>query len=210
MEFPIYRFKYFPNADYVSDFISKGTLQFSNPFVDFNDPFDCLPHVYMGGFDRFVREARKRGVREKKGVMRTRFDTVRRQIMNGEFYKVAPPFGVCCLSRDPRNLLMWAHYAKDHKGMLAVIKFDGLMSIEDETVFPIPVDYSDERPSLSIWNGPQEMEKWNLTKGRCWEYEQEDRMLLMRYPPNIYQFDRKQHLEAIVLGARSAPEFRSL
>src|SRR5690554_3202894 len=63
--------------------------------------------------------------------------------------------------------------------------------------------------TLSLWAAAEEVEKWNLTKGRCWEYEQEERMFVMTQPDGVYEIDRKAHLEAIVLGARAPASFES-
>jgi len=209
MEWPIYRFKFFPQADYLKDLITAGTLKFSYPFKDFNDPFDCSPHIYLGSFEKFKKETKKRKLNINNKVLKANFFKARSQILRGEFYQAAPRFGVCCLTRDPFNLLMWAHYASDHKGILVVFRFDGPMLVNREKVFPMRVSYSDERPSLSLWAAAEEVEKWNLTKGRCWEYEQEERMFVMTQPDGVYEIDRKAHLEAIVLGARAPASFES-
>ena len=93
--------------------------------------------------------------------------------------------GVFCLTRTKRNLLMWSHYASEHKGI--AIGFDTSHSFFQDNLHEVL--YSRERVSISAvkgWiriNGYKQEEFSNndidtfLRKPTCWEYEKEIRMV---------------------------------
>jgi hypothetical protein len=79
-------------------------------------------------------------------------------IENGVFgQKASDSVGICSLSRSPLNLLMWAHYANDHKGF--VVEFDipleSFFPIKDEVKFlewliPQKVEYQEFKPVVNF------------------------------------------------------------
>lgn len=83
--------------------LSKGTLQFTNSFY-FNDPFDCHPSLidfssspsglYGAEFTNMIRETHK-----------NKYDRLRERTW------------ICSLSKINDSLLMWSHYANNHKGI---------------------------------------------------------------------------------------------
>ncbi len=103
-------------------------MKFTCP-SEFNDPFDCDPEMdedkhlnyIKGRKDLLKKVGDDLGLSpaeriQQKGVMLKR---VGNAIQNGEFgQKLVNEVGICSLSRDPLNLLMWAHYAKDHTGFV--------------------------------------------------------------------------------------------
>jgi len=65
--------------------------------------------------------------------------------------KASRNVGIFCLTKEPHSLLMWAHYAADHKGML--LAFD-----QDHTFFKRgtglhAVEYDEERLSITSNSG---------------------------------------------------------
>jgi len=93
------------------------------------------------------------------------------------------------MSTDPKNHLMWAHYANGFKGIC--VGFDFKKYKENTTLCSMV--YSQKRPELTIEklldNTLREEYIWELmlTKSRCWEYEKEYRMLF-----NIDEEERKK------------------
>lgn len=97
------------------------------------------------------------------------------------------------LSEVPDSLLMWAHYASAHEGIIIVYEFDDSAIKKGDYLNPVKVRYANERPSVteadilrfasrsvaiqdsdvsdrvfrSIW----------LTKSIEWEYEKEWRVI---------------------------------
>ena len=88
---------------------------------------------------------------------------------------------VCCFSKKNDNLLMWSHYADYHSG--AVIEFDS-NKIENDEVCEIK--YSDDIPSVDLEKFLMDGDNSEVSdyyyknmcfKSKCWEYEQEIRLI---------------------------------
>jgi hypothetical protein len=95
------------------------------------------------------------------------------------FRRIAEGLGILCLAERPDNLLMWAHYADHHRGL--VIGFDRKnhffnrkRSANDEFYHLRQVKYSKERPQRFL----RHMDAVDvfLTKSEEWAYESEWRM----------------------------------
>jgi len=103
-------------------------------------------------------------------------------------------FGIISLSEDPYNLLMWSHYAEEHKGMVVSIACD-TSTFEYHGLFtetckiskkePVKVIYSNSRPGYEMpENTIYEYFEDNFynhiatIKGDSWFYEKEHRYLL--------------------------------
>ena len=99
--------------------------------------------------------------------------------------KLFESFCVFCVSAVRNNLLMWAHYADKHRGV--VIKFKSLPDTTkvdycDTSPFasaPVP-DFVDSLLGISS-TGRENVEKWikdlTATKSNAWEYEKEWRII---------------------------------
>jgi Protein of unknown function (DUF2971) len=90
--------------------------------------------------------------------------------------------GILSLTEKFDDLLMWAHYAKNHEGL--VLEFDcehpffnQKISDNDEFRHLRKIVYSKERPNIQIMTEEDAVGIF-LTKSGDWEYEQEWRMLL--------------------------------
>ena len=98
--------------------------------------------------------------------------------------------GILCLTEDPDNLLMWAHYANHNRGF--VIEFDEKHGYFDRKEKPgelrrylKKVNYSEERPEIILFNlelsDGENIDVWInkffWNKSSVWEYEQEWRMI---------------------------------
>lgn len=132
--------------------------------------------------------------------------------------------GVLSLSTVNDSLLMWAHYADAHRGL--ILEFDEnhpFFLLTDPTVYSekIEINYSNERPIIDL--NPEENRKEFLlqiakavffTKSKDWSYENEFRIL--RYLENaiktgskdqnafdIYLFDLPENcIRSVILGCR--------
>lgn len=130
--------------------------------------------------------------------------------------ELANNIGVLCLTKQPDNLLMWAHYAEAHKGF--VIEFDEhsdffnqRRSDKDEYGYLREVIYQQERPKIVLSNahGIELL----LTKGLIWKPEEEWRMLwprsnnptapyLLDFPPSM--------VKSVILGCNMASEHKEM
>ena len=131
-------YQYQKHLDHVLDIISNKRLYFSAP-SNFNDPFDCRPkfsllfckndpeEIWKRYFFLLARcqdpgisdeEAHKhadaallKGKHQDKQWLREADNEIR-NTLNDTFLRVS------CFSKSPRNAMMWAHYADNHKGVV--------------------------------------------------------------------------------------------
>lgn len=148
------------------------------------------------------------------------YSLMAQRLIHAEFGK---HFGVLCLTRAQKNLLMWGHYTEDHKG--ALLEFDGSHACFKRTLGEstelgrlFPVHYADERPTVTAGPDEDTFACLALTKALPWSYEQELRLLwplvradqavepepgtrihLMSVPPAA--------LRGVVFGCRATSEF---
>lgn len=215
----ILRYKYVPFDEGSLCIIKDGSMKFTCP-SEFNDPFDCDPEMdeykhlnyIKGRKDLFKKVGGDLGLSpaehiQQKGVMLKRVENA---IQNGEFGQklVKNIVGICSLSRDPLNLLMWAHYAKNHTGF--VIEFciptqaqqyseeNGL-----ERLIPLEVKYEKGKPIVNPGDKRGVIsDKYFLVKGHDWEYEQEERVVDSKRGPGIHRYERKIILKSVIAGMR--------
>ena len=84
--------------------------------------------------------------------------------------------GVLSLTVNDKSLLMWAHYAQSHEGML--IEFRPKEMFHDADTFLVPVEYSPKRPRASVGEFRQHDDLPKRTapyriKSCEWQYEAE-------------------------------------
>ena len=98
------------------------------------------------------------------------------------FSQMRSQMGITCLSELDDSLLMWAHYANNHRGMC--VEYE-LMEINRQLKFtPIPIVYSEDRACIGSLN-PDTVERdttkvflESLTaKSSEWSYEKEWRII---------------------------------
>lgn len=117
------------------------------------------------------------------------------QAIRGGFYKgFNESIGVLALTEKPDNLLMWAHYAQNHKGF--VIEFDSdhqyfhqQLSPSDELRHIRKVRYSNKRPNIRLSTFEDAADIF-LTKSKEWEYEQEWRIMRPLQDASVVRGDR--------------------
>ncbi len=196
------------------------SIKFTKP-SEFNDPFDCDPghdsekiEEYLEKCPDFVEKVAKflnlSGVQmlEEKPHMVGR---LRDAIKNGLFgQSLSDNVGICCLTKDPLNLLMWAHYADDHKGF--VVEFDIPIESYDkseseiefcELLIPHEVNYNQKKPIITFDDSlEKKLEKQFLTKGKDWEYEQEERVVDYIRKAGIHPYKREIILYSVIAGSR--------
>jgi len=111
----------------------------------------------------------------------------------------------CCFSEQFNNVLMWSHYAEKHEGM--VISYNPSILFWGEDYFK-KVEYSDKRVSISLTDSDSNafVSKLITTKGKCWEYEKEWR--LIKYNAQNINTIRvnPQVIDCIYLGLRVSEE----
>jgi hypothetical protein len=132
--------------------------------------------------------------------------------------------GIFCATRRNDNLLMWAHYAEQHRGVVFGFRPDA----ERDSFLCLlePVTYSDIRPTFYK---PLESLMWDMSaltpdymraftrsltavKGTEWEYEQELRLVIPSYVPEgqdaVFMPFHPHELAELYLGYRVDDAYR--
>lgn len=229
MKTHIYRYKYLPFTDGALETIKSGTIKYSDP-LEFNDPFDCRPHYQT---EAIILDAikNKRHILRRAGndmglspAKRIQYKNqfianLRKSIKSGAFQsRMNARFGIVCLSRRPLNILMWSHYANEHKGFLIELKIPVFgpiweHSMPNEWLIPHKIIYSKKRPMIGpVGHDPQaEFEQHSLTKSLDWRYEQEERVFDHIRGPGIHSYRRNEILCSVIAGMRmEPPEYKKL
>lgn len=138
--------------------------------------------------------------------------------------KFLPGLRVFCVSEDRDNLLMWAHYAKDHTG--AVFELRSLPEEDNPLSVAQPVEYSvkpppfftenewlDEIFSIKRADHRELNRRYAYAKSAKWDYEREWRVWYPVIPaPEVLWVDnpiRINEVSALYIGCRADPSFAS-
>lgn len=172
-------YKYTPVGTWVNAFFSGISLRFSTR-TSFNDPFDCRPSFQVETSE-FASKVINDGLKGRGMSPAKRLLAVKRalrmssdQFDTRETEKHLDQIGILCLTPNWSNALMWSHYADHHRGICI-----GFRSDSDVFTTALKVVYRNEAPIVAV---PTKFErdtydKVFLTKAKCWEYEQEWRII---------------------------------
>ena len=150
----------------LKDIFYLRKVYFTDPTA-FNDPFDCNPklccnwgslkkelHLRELAIDFFPNERNK----AKKFASNNKHKLGSHDFMKSIFDKLIRSIGIYCLSEKKNDLLMWAHYSDNHKGLC--IEFD---ASKKNTLFweALEVDYKEKYPEVNYLDirNPQEYRK---------------------------------------------------
>ena len=174
IQVPPHLYLYMREQHRICDVLVNRRLYFSDP-SDFNDPFDCalgiqfpnpeelipeleeqwkeyLIHITTEGpglhtseenqnaADRFIKDEQHK----KNSVIQEYREAVRAEIK-----AVGRQMGVLCLSSNPKSIMMWAHYADNHKGSVFRFNTDYMYAQPSGEMRCFPVDYKDTFPTLA-------------------------------------------------------------
>lgn len=173
-------------------------LWLSSP-SDFNDPFDTagrfeikgskakrLAHIKAlvdkyapaGASPTAIHEAHDRAARLT--------DSEILNMLRPSFEKQRDSTGVICfVEGNPCDVLMWSHYAADHKGVC--LQFE---PARDLFTFgrAVPVKYVRQYPVVNWLNGIPEMEKILRRKHPRWKYEVERRIIQIGAARSVFSY----------------------
>lgn len=234
-------YKYRPINEHTYSLLINNELYFNHP-DNFNDPFDCkLDCFHKGTRDEWITFFTQRGTHPveanniikgylKKGIMKQKndgilLDTTKKN--NLALYKdangaldVGNKVRPCCFSELNNDILLWSHYAQDHRGVCLIFKS---VVLGDHCVLPLDsdhllpfweVDYTDDKPkkvNLLDMNNEEEIPRimeFMRTKSKKWGYEKERRLLA-----NIYDREgketikfQKDALAGVIFGLKIKPD----
>lgn len=221
----IYRYKYLPFNEGSLKTLSERTIKFASP-LEFNDPFDCLPHYDDSELDDLPRNRKDlyrragddRGLSpagriQSKGKL---IATLRRRIRDGSFARdLLRDVSVVSLSKNALNIPMWSHYADFHQGFVLEFRIPTMgtradLAVAADLLVPFPVHYSESRPVINVARSPTDelVKEVLLTKSSDWRYEEEERVVEIRRKPGIYPYARDLILESVIAGMKMTAENR--
>jgi hypothetical protein len=178
----------------------------STPPIEFNDPFEFCPRVDESKplkkqfFKRNKREflemhyadykvrGGKLGFKEFRKSEREQIKVQAKELVKDsrglkakhrDAYAVQAgrTIGVTCFSEKYNNILMWSHYADEHKGM--VLGFNPSSQLMQKNKL-FRVDYRSERVEIDPSEEVRYVEAVLKRKSEDWEYEAEWRLLRLR------------------------------
>jgi hypothetical protein len=172
-------FKFFGIQDYYISSLKEKYLYHSD-FNSFNDPFDC--NIELVTFD-IIGKTRQQ--KKKEVILKERFLGI----------------GICCFTRNVNSILMWSHYAVNHKGFC--LEFH---SNKDHIgINPLDVHYSNSFVKADYYKYKENsIFHMIYTKSDNWKYEEELRSLGSNFTDEKSRkvSFRKQDVKAIYLGVK--------
>ncbi|KKH45723.1 DUF2971 domain-containing protein [Methanosarcina sp. 1.H.A.2.2] len=214
--------------------INKNTLHtlinneliFSSPF-HFNDPFDTIIDLFFEGteedFEFFLGDDYTEEdfeyfyQNQVKKVSDERFRLIQQKENDKHYNDRLNLMRVLCLSQKKDEILMWSHYANDHKGIClcfeAVEKDGDLGFYFDSNFLPLlEIEYSDIIPApINMFEPNMEgFLNFFTTKHSSWSYEKEYRLIDVRndfenHNHVVKKFDKKS-LVGVIFGLNTSIE----
>ncbi len=221
----LYRYKYVGFNEKSVKILDDCTIKFTHP-SEFNDPFDCLPIIDKNEFflSLLADPDFKNHYTNRFGSLDAAY--ANKEIIIDELQNFHAGFlsstlknvGILSLSKTPKSILMWSHYATNHTGFVVEFKISldcprNELNIAklSEMLYPFPVKYDLNRPVVSLATNPNEsLQNGLLIKHSDWSYEQEERVIDLSRGPGIHKFDPKL-ITSIIAGMKmSERDYQSL
>jgi hypothetical protein len=178
--------------EYIDQTLRTNRIHFSNP-SKFNDPWDCKP--FYDTSDCYDSVGRMRLLDWVVYICKTRTDRSDSEIqqlrtdldnnpdkLEKTINEISEKNGVgidqlnrvYCLGVDPKNILMWSHYAESHSGICYEFNVTNFNYIGAA----LKCDYLADYPKLEIHNNSDGHQlKPILSKADVWAYENEYRIV---------------------------------
>lgn len=177
-------FKYCPIGKNQLSALAQRKIWYSKP-AEFNDPFDTKFRVRgkKYAFEQEMDSQKSSAIFHEDMSDAMVFSKRPLDELLRNFEKGIEKLGILSLASSNKNLLMWSHYASEHKGMC--LEFERLhntaLADNEKTK---PMSYNDNYPSInapSILNEEHTLSnKIRIlhSKSKHWEYEQEWRHIV--------------------------------
>lgn len=206
-----------PSENFTKSIITRNEIYFSDP-ASLNDPYDCQPTFDINGSpDEWKRHlSRSLKMQGSKKISISERIRITRKWMAEEKYKNINPetfkqltsrFGIACFSASMNNMLLWTHYADNHRGICLI--FEPSKDSYGALTHSSEIQYQSELPHIRLVDlsetGDSKIIKILLTKSKQWQHEQEYRLILPYGAKQSLQF-HPSSLIGIVLGAKISKE----
>ena len=188
---PAFLYKYYRDQSLNLDSVMSNKMWYSAP-CNFNDAFDCDVAINEQAIFKSLLLGVPGGkvIREGSYAWLQLKSNLHKQIVPLEkaLVRQKSSMGITCLSEVPDSLLMWSHYANNHRGFCVAYS---LFELNQKLKFSaVPVIYTKERVCLQSIPLDQEAinkETMNLffqsltSKSPEWSYEKEWRLFAGRH-----------------------------
>jgi len=203
-----YLYKYRCYNAYSLASLANSSIWLSEPKT-FNDPFDCALTLDRDAYKQSVVDAIgdamnrvQQGKKKREELLKEwpgdkdAFETLRDCVK-----ELFQNIGICSFSAIGDHMLMWSHYADNHKGFC--VEYDCREGTKLKEL-ALPVKYSESIPKVSATDlvGERQQETIDLfwlTKSSVWSYEQEWRVMMQK-GNKYYQAPSK--ITSITFGAK--------
>jgi len=207
----------FMSADRAIKFLKDRTIRFTQPKF-LNDPYEChltfdraARKIILDDFAKFCRN-RSPSLSEKE--VHERVSANEQSLVENallDYRRIRDDLGVLSLTEDPLNLLMWAHYGDEHRGIVIELDITHpslLMTTSGGREFATlcAVRYTNKK--VRGIPRPDTVIQTLITKSPEWEYEREWRFirtinLLRKVSDDVYVADiPPEAIKRVILGAR--------
>lgn len=199
-------FKYGSLNKYSEELFSTSTVWFSSP-SSLNDPFECRPWITFNGSESQIVDSLTRAIRRNNPFMPVNIatacaDSILREGRHHDsktwenlradlMSHLNKDIGLYCLTKAQDNILMWAHYAKNHEGYCLEFEATDYTPVFGKSQ---EVKYAEEFPVFDLFNtsSDKQVDLAFLTKFVGWKYEEEYRVVDHQegsgnhaYPPEL-------------------------
>jgi hypothetical protein len=215
-----YLYKYTPhNTEYKYDIITKSQLWFSK-VESFNDPIDSkldyrqqytqkeIRNYWMNFLKNNPHHPQLLGAVLQNWGHNTSFISQQVRV----YAQQKSEMGVLCFSANPKNILMWSHYANNHKGIVYEFKADLFLNCLTawftgkpyKVIYPITKSYRLLSYTLTGKSINDQFVKELTTKAIDWKYEEEFRMIDLEKNGN--KNFNKLSLNSIIFGVKTSDD----
>ncbi|ENI4485179.1 DUF2971 domain-containing protein [Vibrio fluvialis] len=177
-------FKYCPIGKNQLSALAQKKMWYSKP-AGFNDPFDTRFSLKGEKFS-YIQETDPEKLRYIFGEDMSDAIVTKKVSLDDrleQFRQGIEELGILSLADSNENLLMWAHYAADHKGMCLEFERLSNMPLGDPEACN-PINYIDNHPALNTKSLLDEADalaskrRILYSKSKHWVYEQEWRHIV--------------------------------
>jgi hypothetical protein len=198
---------------------------------EFNDPFDCLPKFSLlacknDGVDKWCELLKLVELYGNPAISEYALSEKIKNTLNGFTHpniewlkgyeeereiaisKLLQGIRICCFTKSPRNQMLWAHYAKNHSGIVFQFRTKFMADGDTGEAKMFPVKYYDKPISLVKYieifkagqKDPLEYAKFQYcSKSVEWSGEDEVRM----FSKNMYVVFKEPMLSGIIFGSKT-------
>jgi hypothetical protein len=159
-------YRYYGNFEYALDVIKNKRIYFSLP-SDFYDPFDCKPKFSLlacknDGVESWIELLKLIELYVNPTISENALNEKVKETLAGkshpsidwlksyEYEKeiairtLLSGIRICCFTKSPRNQMLWAHYAKNHRGVVFQFRTKYMADGNTGEAKMFPVTYCDK------------------------------------------------------------------